>query len=83
MQSVINAILASKTIKVSTGITLGSGIVAFLMGMIDKVDKDTKIYVDTKHEQVMDHVEHLKGGQEDIKKMLRDINNHLLRKKEQ
>jgi len=81
MIGMISAVLGSKAIKITGGVGLSTALFAAVVTLIDNVEKTTKVYVDTKHSQTIDHVQYLKEGQEDIKKMLRDINNHLLRQK--
>jgi len=82
MLSVISAVFGSKALKVVGGLGISSGILTVFMGMIDKVESNTRIYVDIKHETVRAEITNLKVNQDSMMRLLMDINNHLLNKRE-
>ncbi len=87
----VKLLAKSKVTKIGAGAVSGAGIITIVFNLysglnarVDMVIKDQKQYtrehVKLKIDVVNKDIVHLKGGQTDMKKMLKTIHDHLIKK---
>lgn len=81
-------ILKSRGVKIGGGILGGGGAMLLILalysevnGKIAKQDIDQKLYVHLVIEPIKTEISNLKTGQNEVKSMVRDIHNYLLKSK--
>lgn len=86
--AILEAIMKSKSFKVGAGAISGGVLIALILSLhsgvmakIDKQENEQKEYVLLVLEPVKTEIAHLKEDQKEIKNMVRDIHNYLLKSK--